>query len=434
MTKKLAKNTVDSLRPTDRDIFEFDSQLPGFLVKVTPKGRKVFFFQYRSPEKFKSGKPQLRKAKLGELSSKYTVQKARGVAEKYRVMVSDGIDPQEANNRLQADAASDISLKELCIQYLDAAPTLVLRGKGRVKKPSTLETDRSNLTRHVIPLIGHLKIREITTNDITDMQADIVAGKTAKVEKTKPRGKAVVRGGTGVAGRCVAVLGGVFTYAIRKKLLEVNPVKGVAINVSEGRERYLRVDELARLGETLEAVQAEGVNPKAIAAVRLLIFTGARKGEILKLKWSEVDFNIGCLVLPDSKTGKKTIPLGAPALEVLASLTPEKGSPYVLPGAKEGTYYLGFQKAWNKIRVRAKIPDVRPHDLRHSFATTAAAGGNSLFLLGKVLGHTQARTTERYAHAQVDPLKALADKTSREIENAMKGKKGKVVSIGGGDG
>ncbi len=186
---------------------------------------------------------------------------------------------------------------------------------------------------------------------------------------------------------------------------------------------------MATLGETLTVASREGESPVIIAAIRLLILTGARKGEILGLKWDEVDFERGCLRLADSKTGARAIPLGAPALELLASLPRIEDNPHALPGDKEGGHLVGLQKAWERLRKRAGLEDVRLHDLRHSFASVAVAGGDSLYLVGKVLGHRKSATTERYAHLADDPLRAVADRTASTIAAAMNGTGGEVVEL-----
>ena len=196
-------------------------------------------------------------------------------------------------------------------------------------------------------------------------------------------------------------------------------MRGVTLYEGEKRKRYLAASELADLGDALSAAQQDGENPFAVAAIRLLVLTGARKSEIPTLKWEHVDAEHGYLQLPDSKTGAKVIPLGAAALETLSEIPRIEGNPYVLPG-REGRYFVGLQKTWERIRRRAGLEDVRLHDLRHSFASMAVAGGDSLYLVGKVLGHQQARTTERYAHLADDPLRAVADKTAGQIAAAMK--------------
>src|SRR5262249_40608430 len=144
--------------------------------------------------------------------------------------------------------------------------------------------------------------------------------------------------------------------------------------------------------------------------------------EILTLQWPWVDFEYKCLRLPDSKTGAKVVPLGAPALEMLKSLPREESNTYVLPGKRTGKRLVGIQRPWQRIRKAAKLPGVRLHDLRHSFASVAVAAGDSLFLIGKMLGHRQAQTTERYAHIRTDPVLGVADRTARKIALAMKGR------------
>ena len=163
-------------------------------------------------------------------------------------------------------------------------------------------------------------------------------------------------------------------------------------------------------------------SPYVVAAVRLLIFTGARLSEILELQWDHVDIERAMLLLPDSKTGKKAIYLNAPALEVLTVLPRLEGNPFVIVGQKDGSHRVNLQKPWRAIRKRAKLDDVRLHDLRHSFASIAAAGGASLFMIGKLLGHTQSATTERYAHLAADPLRAANEAIGQRIIAAMKPK------------
>lgn len=196
-------------------------------------------------------------------------------------------------------------------------------------------------------------------------------------------------------------------------------------------ERFLSAAELACLGDALAIAEREGENPFAIAAIRLLLLTSARKSEILTLQWPHVDMDRICLRLPDSKTGAKIISLGASALEVLSTLPRLEKNPYVLAGL-EGRHLVGLQKAWERVRKRAGIEDVRLHDLRHSFASVAVSGGDSLYLVGKVIGHRQAGTTQRYAHLSDDPLRAVADRTARQIAAAMSAGNGgaEVVELG----
>ena len=163
--------------------------------------------------------------------------------------------------------------------------------------------------------------------------------------------------------------------------------------------------------------------PGVMAAIRLLLFTGARLSEVLTLRWEFVDFTGQCLRLPDSKTGAKIVYLPPPALEVLEALERQEGNPYVIVGSKPGTHLVNLQKPWRRIRKRAGLEDVRIHDLRHSFASVAVAGGETLPIIGALLGHSRPTTTARYAHLAADPLKQAANRTGVWIAAAMAGEK-----------
>jgi integrase len=188
--------------------------------------------------------------------------------------------------------------------------------------------------------------------------------------------------------------------------------------------------EPTKSGRKGESSPPAGENPYATAAIRLLTLTGCRKSEILSLRWDWVDFERGVLRLPDSKTGAKVVPLGAPALEVLQSIARVEDNPHVIAGLKGTGHFVGLQKVWKRIRTAAKLPDVRLHDLRHSFASVGVAGGDSLYVVGKVLGHTQSRTTQRYAHLADDPVKTAADRIAKRIAAAMEGRTAaKVIEL-----
>ena len=212
-----------------------------------------------------------------------------------------------------------------------------------------------------------------------------------------------------------------------------NPTRHINRFAESKRERFLSEDELGRLGAVLARAEREGTESKAaIAAIRLLAVTGCRRGEILSLEWSHVDFENACLRLAQSKTGPKIVYLAPAALEVLQGIERQDRNPYVIVGREPGTYLANLSKPWGRVRKLAGLDGVRLHDLRHGFAAVGAAGGLSLPVLGKLLGHTQPATTARYAHLVGDPLRKAAAQVGGQIAAAMLGQKADVVELSTG--
>ena len=201
-----------------------------------------------------------------------------------------------------------------------------------------------------------------------------------------------------------------------------NPARNIRRYKEQGRERFLTADELGRLGDALR--QAETLDPFSIAAIRLLILTGARLQEILRARWDEIDFERGLLNLSDSKTGKKAVHLSAPALEILNGLPQLADNPHIVPSSvKEGESRYDLKKPWAAICKVAGLEGLRVHDLRHSHASIGAGAGLSLPIIGKLLGHSQAATTQRYAHLANDPLREASERIGATISAAMSGRK-----------
>ena len=411
---RISKRTVDALKPSQdgRDVVVWDDKLPGFGVRVKPSGVVSYAIQYRNSH------GSSRRFTLGR-HGVLTAEEARAMARDLLADVRRGADPAESKSAI----SKDLTIRELCDLYLEDGPS-----EKPDKKASSWNTDRSNIERHIKPLIGRRKLQSLSRNDVVRFQRDVTNGKSAANEKTKPRGRAIVRGGPGTAARATSVLGAALGFAVKRGLISENPARGVQLNKQKSRERFLSDKEFSRLGEALAKAESTGVNASAIAIIRLLILTGARRSEICGLKWQWVDFENAALRLPDSKTGARTIPLGAPALEVLASIKRKPKIDWVFPATTGKGHFDGLPRIWKKIAEAAKLDDVRIHDLRHSFASTSVASGSSLYIVGKVLGHTQARTTERYSHLDADPVLAVADATSRKIASAMKNRSGKRTS------
>jgi integrase len=403
MKSKITKRTVDSAEPGKRDCFIWDSELKGFGLKVTPAGKRIYIVQYRTGGR---GSPT-RRFTIGKHGAPWTPDKARTEAKRLLGSIADGNDPQTA----KAAEKTAMTVNELC--------TLYLKDGCETKKASTIATDRGRIKRHIKPLLGRKRVKDLTPNDIRRFMADIANGKTTVTAKTGKHGLARVTGGKGTATRTVGLLGGIMSFAVGEGVRPDNPVIGIKRYPDKQGERFLSHAELGKLGEVLSAVEETEV--LAVPAIRLLIMTGCRKSEILSLKWSEVDFEIGCLRLADSKTGHKIVMLGAPALQTLANQSRQAGSEYVFPAMKGKKHYVGLPKAWARIRKQAGLEGVRLHDLRHSFASIGAAAGMGLQVVGKLLGQKDPKTTARYSHIADDPARAAADRIAGNIAAAMNG-------------
>lgn len=407
---KLSKRSVDAIRPdpNGHEVFVWDTgdgALKGFGVRMMPSGIASYLVQYRTKE------GRTRRLAIGKVGV-LTPDEARTLAGEKLKEVAKGGDPSAERHRVRREA---LTMAELADLYLAEGPAAKPN-----KKASSWGTDRSNIERHIKPLLGRKLAASLMHDDVVRFQRDVAAGKSRADIKTKTRGRAIVDGGPGTAARSLAVLGAMLEWAAHpdRKLTPANPAKGVRLLKGGKRERFLSEAELARLADALAAMEGEHrLSPTATAAIRLLLLSGCRKSEILSVRWEWVDIERGVLRLPDSKTGAKVVTLAAAAVKLLAEL-PRHGD-YVLPAAMGIGHYTGLQKDWERVRGRAGLTGVRVHDLRHSFASFAVADGNSLYLIGKVLGHKQARTTEIYAHLADDPIRAVADRTAARIAAAM---------------
>ncbi len=424
--ERLTKDLVDDLPKRATDYVAWCGDLPGFGCRVRPTGAKSFIAQYRVGGR----NTPVRKVTLGAFG-KLTVEEARKAARKVLAKAELGTD--EAGDR--AKKRAELTVTQLCDEYL-------ADGCG-LKKASTLASDRGRIERHIKPLLGRKRIGDVTRADIERFMRDVAAGKTAADVKTGKHGRAIVRGGKGTATRTVRLLGGLFSYAVSCGYIATNPRLGVKVFADGKGERFLSVAELGKLGDALREAETLGlpwkldaekkakhrpskeenrrevISPYAVAAIRLMMLTGCRAGEVLGLKWSEVDFDNGLLNLPDSKTGAKKVLLGAPALEVLANL-PRLGE-FVIAGATADKPRSDIKRPWARVTAHAGLPDLRLHDLRHSYASVGAAAGMGLGMVGKLLGHASPTTTARYSHFADDPLRRASESIASAIAGAMNG-------------
>lgn len=406
---RITKTEVDKAESGSKDFILWDTSLKGFGLKVSKAGAKTYVVQYRTAGG-RSG--TTKRVTIGRHGSPWTAETARDEAKRLLGRVANGADPALSKKTFREMP----TVADLCDSYL-----LDVTG---MKKPSTLATDTGRIERHIKPLLGKRKVSEVSAVDVRRFLKNVAEGATAATIKTKHQGKAVVKGGRGTATRTVGLLGGIFTYAMRQGLITSNPVHGVKRFPDKKNERFLSLEEMKTLGTALRTAADQGLNGKALTILHLLLLTGARRGEIEKLQWSEVDFAGRRIKLGDSKTGQKTLPLNTAAMALLNNqrklATPSQK--FVFPAASGVGYYVGTPRVWAAIRKTIGMDDVRIHDLRHSYASVGAASGTPLLILGAILGHADHSTTQRYAHIATNPINTAADNIGKLIEDALSGK------------
>ncbi|MFA8386640.1 MAG: tyrosine-type recombinase/integrase [Pelagibaca sp.] len=407
---KLTKRTVDALKPAAARFVAWDTEISGFGIRVAPSGRKSYVLKYRIGGG-RSGR--VRWAVIGSHGT-LTPDQAREIARGWAADVAAGGDPATVKTNWRKAP----TVKDLMADYLSDHV-------AKQNKPSTETNARAMVANLIVPALGGLKVADVTIGDVARFHNANAATPYQ-------------------ANRALAALSKAFELAevwgMRPE--HSNPCRRVQRFKEQSRERYLNAAEFQRLGDVLALAELEPlrvaatdgrermtrVNPEAIRAIRLLIFTGARAGEILSLRWEHIDVANGRANLPDSKTGKKVIQLPAPALEVLATADrPEDGRGFVIRGgdaSEPKTPLVNLKDPWGVIRSQAGLADVRLHDLRHAFASIAVSGGATLPMIGALLGHRDTKTTQRYAHLFDDVQRGTADMVAGRISDAMRGPDG----------
>jgi integrase len=392
---KITKRLVDGTDPAEKEILVWDDEMPRFALRVRPSGVKTYIIQYRNAQ------GRTRKMTIGT-HGVLTPDEARKEALKHLAEVERGGDPAE-----------DKQTNRKAATFKEAADRYMKEHAVAKKKPKSIIEDRRLLDKVILPVFASMRVTGITRADIAKFHHGL--------RKTRYQ-----------ANRALALLSKLFNLCEKWGLRAdgTNPTRHVEKFKEYKKERYLTPEELSRLGVALSNTEAAKEElPQAIAAIRLLILTGARLSEILTLKWDYIDLERREMHLPDSKTGKKTIQLGEPAIELLMTVPRFVRSPYVIPGQKAGKHLIGLPHIWHRIREKAGLPDVRIHDLRHSFASSAAQAGMSLPFIGALLGHRELATTNRYVHLMSDPLKVAANKVSTKIADALKKKPQKAEMV-----
>jgi integrase len=384
----------------------WDTELKGFGVRVRSTGAKTYILHYR-PGGGRSA--PLRKLTIGRHGSPWTPYTARVEAKRLLGLVASGEDP--AQQRFAGRRAMTVA--ELCDLYLTEG--------AAHKKASTLKVDRGRIVHHIKPLLGDERVEDLSRADVERMMINVKTGKAIRrrdPSEKRPPGS-VPTGGAGVAAQCVALISTLMSFAMTRKLRSDNPAAGIKKPPVRKMERFLSEEEIARLARALDAEFATNGNPYPPAAIKLLLLTGARRGEIAGLQWQNVDFKQKCLRLPDSKTGAKVIYLNEPALDIIRALPRLSNNLYVIPGNRIGARSGAIDKVWARVRSAAGLRDVRLHDLRHSFASIGVVDGLSLPIIGALLGHKHSATTARYAHLAPGPLRIANDAVGSRIAAAM---------------
>lgn len=382
---KLTKRVVDALetRP-GKNYIVFDEELPCFGVRVMPSGKRFFLIQYRF-------KGRTRRYMLG-MYGPVTPDEARKQAMILLGQVKAGIDPAD-----QRDAARRAgTVKELGKRFLEQYVATRC-------KPTTAAEYKRSVELLINPKLGTRRLADIVRADISELHYEM-------------------RDIPYQANRTLGVLSRMFNLAEEWGLRPdgSNPCRHVKKYKETKRERFLSGEEITELGKVLDAVEATGEESRAaVACLRLLLLTGCRLREIQTLKWEYVDFTDYCLRLPDSKTGAKVVNIGQAAIDVLKGIARIEDNPYVIVGTKPGAHLTDMQRPWRRIRKRAGLPEVRIHDLRHTFASAGLALGEGLPMIGKLLGHTQIQTTARYAHLASDPVKQAAERVADQLGSLL---------------
>ncbi len=408
---RISKRAVDAFTcPPGKDrAFLWDDELAGFGLVAYPTGTKAYVAQYRQ-----AGRS--RRTRLGE-HGRLTPDQARRQAKIVLGQVEQGHDPIESRRtERQRRTLREVSADFMRVHIIQK------------RKPRTAKEFQRVLDKHILPALGSRRLVDIRRPEVARLHASLGATPI-------------------LANKILEIISAIWNFAAKHEEVAAtnNPAQGVEKNRGKAHERFLTDEEFARLGEALGLAETVGLpisvdetkptakhankgrrtlaDPFAVAAIRLLLLTGARLREILDAKWECLDVERGILFLPDSKTGAKPVYLNTAALAVLSGLPRLANNPHIIPGAKDGSPRADLKKPWAAVTRAARIEGVRLHDLRHSFASVGVGASIGLPIVGKLLGHSMAATTARYSHLAADPMLRAANLIGDRITTAMKGGK-----------
>tara|TARA_B100001989_G_scaffold250928_1_gene229024 strand:- start:2628 stop:3878 length:1251 start_codon:yes stop_codon:yes gene_type:complete len=406
-SKKITINAVKNMSAGET---LWDTETKGFGCRMQ-KDARTFVLKYRNG----TGRGARQHIyTIGKLGSPWTPDSARDEAKRLLAVIAQGGNPalERKRDKVSLDVQSAFNA------FMDES-------HGKRGERTKAEYKRL-FDKHIKKELGKHRIKDIGKQDISRI-----------VSKLTDRPV--------LFNRVVMMLKAFFNWCEQEQHrgINSNPCSTITKYKEKSRERYLSESELQNLGKALQDYEQEHqfikplisqkdkepeiniVTPYITAAIRLLILTGARRNEIITLKWEYVDFERKQMRLPESKTGEKVIHLSAPALQLLSEIPRIEGNPYVICGKNEGEHLVNIKDPWGKIRKSAGLGDVRLHDLRHNFASIGLASGMHLKVIGTLLGHKNIKTTDRYAHLANDPLQTANDAIGNRILDAMRGKSNK---------
>ena len=385
--RNLSNRAVNAME-FGKDTVVWDRRLTGFGVRVYPTGGKVYIAHARGPD----GPKRVKVGRHGVLNAEEARQRAALIIARIKAGEEPVLEPVAVVGSTVAEVAERFRRDHVAVRL----------------KSSSAKRLESVIRWHILPAFGNRPMAGIERKDVLALHQRM-------------------SGTPNQANRMLRTLSLMYTLAQDCGLLPEgvrpaghNPCTGVMKYPDKKRERFLTDAEFERLGDVLrEAEERGGASASTIAAIRLLLLTGCRKNEILTLQWEHVDLDAGQLSLPDTKTGARTIALPQAAVKVLKAIPRDPGNPWVIAGRKPGTHLKSLDVGWRTLRARAGLEDVRVHDLRHSYASRALALGESLPMIGKLLGHKQIETTARYAHLADDSVHASAERIAQSLAEDM---------------
>jgi len=406
----------DALAPSAKRIVVWDSVQKGLGVRVSPKGAMTYVVKVRLGRGRFAAQRLVSLGRVGQLNIKQVRIEAQSV-------LARALTKSQPEPRPSVDFKDAVTIAKLCDMWLEKAAHR-RRGRGplagTLRNEKHIRNDKGRIEAHIKPLLGKVRVRELNRSLIESYRDAVSRGDTRLTKKgQRIRAKHIIRGGEGTANRSLSLLSTIMSFAVREEIIDRNPVFGIERSPGNMRERFLSPEEFALLGEVIAKAEAGGAHPYGIAIIRLLALSGARKSEINNLTWSSVDLRTGFLRLPRSKTGPRLILITTAMRAILEKVKPVAGTDLVFPNGDRTAPFDCVPKLWVRIRSEAGLPDVRLHDLRHSAASFALMSGVGLEVIGKLLGHSDLKTTRRYAHLADVVVRAAAEQTADQIADLM---------------